>query len=80
MFSESEMQMESSLYGGRYNTHKYMRWEWSGSRSQRFSWGCGGERAGGGMVKKGAGRGRYKICGVGKRGRCAERKEGACLW
>ena len=34
--------MESSLLGGRYSTHINMRWEWRGSHSQRYSWGCGG--------------------------------------
>ena len=36
--------MESSLFGGRCNTHINMRWEWRGSRSQMYSWGweeCG---------------------------------------
>ena len=33
--------MESSLSGGRYNTHINMRWECRGSLSQRYSWGCG---------------------------------------
>ena len=37
--------MESSLFGGRYSTHINMRWEWRGSHSQRYSWGCGGLRA-----------------------------------
>ncbi len=37
--------MESSLLGGRYSTHINMRWEWRGSHSQRYSWGCGGVRA-----------------------------------
>ena len=37
--------MELSLLGGRYSIHINMRWEWRGSRSQRYSWGCGGMRA-----------------------------------
>ena len=36
MFSDSEVEMES-LFGGRYSTHINMRWEWRGSRSQRYS-------------------------------------------
>ena len=31
--------MESSLLGGWYSTHINMRWEWRGSRSQRYFWG-----------------------------------------
>ena len=34
--------MESSLFGGQYNTHVNMMWEWSGSRSQSYSWGVRG--------------------------------------
>ena len=34
--------MESSLFGGWCSTHINTRWEWRGSRSQRYSWGCGG--------------------------------------
>ena len=34
--------MESSVFGGRYSTHINMRWEWRGSRSQRYSWGVWG--------------------------------------
>ena len=42
MFSDGEVLMESSLFGGRYSTHINMRWEWRRSHSQRYSWGCGG--------------------------------------
>ena len=38
--------MESSLFGRWYSTHINMRWERRGSRSQRYSWGCGEVRAG----------------------------------
>ena len=37
--------MESPLLGGQYSTYINMRLEWRGSRSQRYSWGCGGVRA-----------------------------------
>ena len=37
--------MESSLFGGRYNTQINKQWEQMGRRSQRYSWSCGGVRA-----------------------------------
>ena len=57
----------------RAGTANVQEGDWRGEERGRM-------RLGHGMVKKGASRGRYKILGVGKRGRCAERKEGACLW
>ena len=39
MLFVTEMQMESSLFGGWHNTHINKRCEQRGSRSQRYSWG-----------------------------------------
>ena len=50
-----------------------------GQEDDGRGWERGKMRLGRGMVKKGEGRGRHTISGVGKMVRCDERKERACL-